>query len=75
MMHEIKILPEFFWPVVFGVKNFEVRKNDRPYAVGDYLRFLEYIDGKPTFRDAVREIKYILDDPRFCKEGFVILGI
>ncbi|HGS9341836.1 TPA: DUF3850 domain-containing protein, partial [Clostridioides difficile] len=29
MIHELKILPQYFKEVVNGNKNFEVRKNDR----------------------------------------------
>ena len=36
-MHELKILPEFFGAHLKGIKNFEVRCNDRDYHVGDIL--------------------------------------
>ncbi|HGS9342764.1 DUF3850 domain-containing protein [Clostridioides difficile] len=31
MIHELKILPQYFKEVVNGNKNFEVRKNDRSF--------------------------------------------
>lgn len=31
MIHELKILPQYFKEVVNGNKNFEVRKNDRGF--------------------------------------------
>ena len=42
MIHELKTLPEYFKEVVSGNKPFEVRKNDRPFKVGDYLMLREY---------------------------------
>lgn len=42
MTHELKTWPEFFRAVQSGAKPFEVRKDDRPYAVGDVLQLLEF---------------------------------
>ena len=36
-IHELKTLPEYFDAVFMGKKNFEIRKNDRDYKVGDYV--------------------------------------
>lgn len=37
MIHELKTKPQFFEALAAGVKNFEVRKHDRPYSVSDYV--------------------------------------
>ncbi len=37
MTHELKIQPKYFNAVLMGTKNFEIRKNDRDYHVGDRL--------------------------------------
>ncbi|MCR1915449.1 DUF3850 domain-containing protein [Lactobacillus johnsonii] len=42
MMHELKILPEYFRAQATGVKTFEIRKNDRNFKVGDDLWLREY---------------------------------
>ena len=42
MIHYLKILPEHFTAVACGAKTFEVRKDDRPFNVGDVLRLQEY---------------------------------
>ena len=41
-IHELKILPEYFKAQKAGKKNFEIRKNDRDYKVGDKLVLKEY---------------------------------
>ena len=71
--HELKTLPEYFELVRTEVKNFEVRKNDRDFKVGDLLILKEW-DGEYTGRDQRRKISYILDNNDYCKEGYVILG-
>lgn len=42
MTHEIKIWPQFLASVLDGTKPFEVRRNDRNYQRGDYLRMREW---------------------------------
>lgn len=37
MIHELKLRKEFFDYVRFGIKKFEIRKDDRDYKVGDTL--------------------------------------
>ena len=41
-VHELKILPEYYKAQKAGKKNFEIRKNDRDYKVGDKLVLKEY---------------------------------
>lgn len=74
--HEVKTAPEFFWPQVAGYKPFEVRRNDRDFHAGDILRQREWSPhGGYTGKVLDREISYVLDDPAYCKEGFVVLGL
>ena len=107
MVHAVKAYPEYYKSLAAGDKPFEVRKNDRPYAVGDILAVNEFIpdeqeDGKETdlfapFRKIARlfdddvprkveggyytgacklfTITYILDNPQYCKDDMVILGL
>lgn len=75
-VHEVKTLPCFFEPGLRGLKPFEVRRNDRNYQLLDRIREKEWTpDGGYTGRVNEREIVYILDNPEFCKEGYVILGL
>jgi len=77
-VHDLKILPEYFEPIAEGVKTFEVRKNDRGFAVGDRLNlrqwrpepFNDYIGGEI---EAV--VTYILDNEQYLQPGYVVLGI
>lgn len=47
-IHELKCWPEQFAAVVSGSKKHEVRKNDRDFKVGQYLRLKEFIPGHGT---------------------------
>lgn len=76
-VHELKIIPRFYYDVISGKKNFEVRFNDRDFKVGDViiLRAFEYghyLDCEPI----PKIIKYVLFDFDFCglKENYVVLG-
>lgn len=60
--HELKILPQYFQAVWNGSKNFELRKNDRDYKVGDCLVLREYRDGTYTGSFLKVVITYILKD-------------
>ena len=76
MIHDLKILPHFYEDVIQYRKTFEVRKNDRPYAIGDFLILREYTPDKGyTGRTVQVPVIYMLNDLRYCKRGFVILGI
>ena len=41
-IHELKTLPEYFLDICTRSKNFELRKNDRNYKVGDCLVLKEF---------------------------------
>ena len=84
MRHELKTMTKYFRDVESGVKTFEVRRNDRNFQVGDTLVLREWIppgkwveqytgDGY-TAKEIEKDVMYILDDPAYVKEGYVILG-
>ncbi len=87
--HYLKTWPNHFKDIESGKKTFEVRKNDRGYKEYDILHLQEYIpsytiskEGEERFfyqpytgREITKEVTYILDDPRFCKKGYVIMGL
>lgn len=73
--HYLKILPEFYRAIEKGEKPFEVRFNDRNYQMYDVLHLQEWCGGVYTGRQITAEVTYLLDNPDYCKEGFVIMGI
>lgn len=82
MIHVLKITPNHFKDVISGKKPFEVRKNDRDYREHEYIALNEYNHDKDaperdkySGRSALFRISYILDNPQYCKEGYVILGL
>lgn len=77
MIHELKILPEYFKGVLSGEKTFEVRKNDRPFAKGDLLALNEYDPATKGYTGAscLVYVDYMLDDGEYCKSGYVVMSI
>ena len=77
-IHELKISPKYFEDVKAHKKNFEIRKDDRNYQVGDLITLKEYENGEYTGREIKNiPIGYILRDvPEYgLKEGYCILGM
>lgn len=75
MIHALKTKPKYFEELVAGVKKFEVRKNDRPYKIGDYVALNEWNGEQYTGKCILQKIVYILSDSEYCKEGYVVLGV
>ncbi len=84
--HELKTWPSFFEALYRGEKTFEVRKNDRDFAVGDVLYLREWDPGKETprgleewcysGRTLLFEVTYILHGGRFGIEASVcVMGL
>lgn len=70
MTHLLKIRKEYFEAILDGRKQFDLRRDDRDYKVGDRIQFV--VPGSPVF-----EITYKLENvPQYgLQEGFCILGI
>lgn len=47
--HELKLDIKYFDDVKTGKKNFEIRKNDRDFEVGDILELKAYVKGLKSF--------------------------
>jgi hypothetical protein len=75
--HKLKTIQPYFDHVNNWSKDFELRKNDRNFKVGDELILQEYVNEKLTGKVISVRIKYILSNcPEFgLKEGYVILGL
>lgn len=74
-IHELKILPKYYEPVLHKLKTFEIRKNDRGFAVGDELILKEFepIKAEYTGRQIRQEICFITDYAQ--SDNYVVLGI
>lgn len=73
----LKILPKYFKDVESGIKNFELRKNDRKYKVGKYVCLREFDGEKFTGKFVIKQIKYIYEGSGVygLAEGYCILGL
>lgn len=80
MTHDLKTLPPFFWRVSEGTKNFEVRKNDRDFQVGDTVILNYFNPERPDeFNQPIYvQVTYVLHggqfgiDKDYCVFGFII---
>lgn len=75
--HDLKCLQPFFGDVRKGIKDFEVRLNDRNFQVGDTLHLHEIKDNGTETHDihGTLPIKYILPGGQFGIEpGYCVLG-
>lgn len=81
--HELKVWPQYFWPISEGRKPFEVRRDDRGFQTGQVLWLREF---KPNSRMHDRHcytgnaefarITYILTGGQFGVEpGHVVMGL
>ena len=85
-VHELKTDPDAFKNVLCGRKNFEIRRNDRYFKVGDLLLLHETVssgeemkNGKPlkyTGRTIPRIINYILPGGQYgIDPEFVVMDV
>lgn len=87
MIHELKTWKEYFEEVFVGHKNFEVRKNDRDFKIGDTLILIEVDFGGngmsehdltliPTGRTLARGVSYILQGGKFgVEKDYVVMSL
>jgi len=76
--HELKTWIPYYKAVVGGVKQFEVRKDDRNFKEGDILHLREWDNTlkEYTGRDTKIGIRYILKGGAFgVQKGYVIMGL
>ena len=83
--HVLKSWPEFFEPIFKEAKNFELRKNDRHYKVGDVLVLREWEPTRNEYsgRKCTRTVIYRLDGIgpggitplHGLSQGYCVLGL
>ena len=74
MLHELKTLPCFFEKVVSKEKTFEIRENDRDYAIGDYLLLREWMPEGYSGREVLVKVIYLYEGG-FFKSGYCAMSI
>ena len=76
MNHDLKIWPEYFAPLVDGKKRAELRRSDRPFAVGDQLKLREFEPKNETYSGKYARARIIhIDRGGPIPEGYVLLSI
>lgn len=76
--HVLKTWPVVFDAVLTRVKSFEVRRDDRDFAVGDTLRLKEWgpVAGRHSGRSCRVLITYLLPGGQFgIERGFVCMSV
>lgn len=77
-VHQLKCWPPYFDHVCTGIKPFEVRPNDRDFAVGDELSLREWepVAEEYTGRAFRCTVAYVLHGPDFgIEQGYVVMGL
>jgi hypothetical protein len=76
--HDLKTWSEYYWLVVSGAKRFELRRDDRGFAVGDTVCLREWdYDCGYSGNSVTMRITYILRNAGLfgLKPGYVILQL
>ncbi len=76
--HNLKVWPEYFEPLYWGEKTFEIRLNDRNYHPWDLLILDEWEPATQIFtgRTVTMEVTYLLEGPILgLREGWVIMSL
>lgn len=77
-VHDLKVWPEFFLPIVRGEKTCDVRLDDREYAAGDVLRLREYDPQTNLYtgRETARRVTHVLRGGSFgIAPEYVVLSM
>lgn len=75
IVHDLKTLNPCFGLMQEGVKDFEIRFDDKDFLVNDILNFQECKYGEPTGECVQKRVKYILRRFKGLQTGYVVLGL
>ena len=75
--HELKTWPSFFGAIMRGIKKFEIRKDDRGFALGDILHLREWDPDTDKYTGAGTwvVVTYIVRACPGLEPGYVIMGV
>ena len=88
-LHILKTVNPYFEQAWLENKTFEVRKNDRNFQLNDIVQLKYYTCMNPSNNLQIAQeqgdhwinhyilgkITYILNDPMYCKDGYVIFSL
>lgn len=79
MTHKLKIIHDYFNDIMFDNKNFEIRKNDRDYHVGDKLILKEWNPNQSRYtgNEITATVNYIHygNGEYGLAEGYCVMGL
>lgn len=75
MIHKFNANPTDFHNIKRHFKLYDIRKNDRPYRIGDKIVYREFGDFGYSGKEIKREIVYLETEAEGLQEGYVILSI
>jgi hypothetical protein len=75
--HILKCWPDQFEAVRSGEKNFEFRKNDRRFQVGDFLHLRKFDPHTEAYlgKTETRQVTYMLSSGFGLPEGYVVMSL
>ena len=75
--HDLKVISPHWESLQLNLKNFEVRKNDRGFKVGDGLCLRHWEDGEYVVNEAPQYfiVEYVTSFPDGIKDGYVVMGL
>lgn len=76
-IHNLKSWPENFGALMFGMKPFDVRVNDRDFKTGDFLNFEEWSPEteRYTGRRLTRSVSYIMKPAFGMPPDLIIMAL
>lgn len=77
-VHDLKCWPEPYDGLRWGRKTWELRKDDRGYAVGDILVLREWLQTEQEYTGSAvaRRVTYLMRGPAFgLPDGYVIMSV
>ena len=74
VIHNIKLLREYAYSKIKGIKPFEIRLDDRNYKVGDFVKYTIQDDNvlNTTFKNRLYKIEYITHYQQ--KPGYIVFA-
>lgn len=73
--HHLKMWPVYFAQTKLGNKNFEIRKNDRDFHVGDVLILEEFDITSKKYTGNTISVVVTYTTFFGCADGYIVMGV